>query len=100
MFWDVTTGKQYAGPGADYKYATGTVTVGFNLMGIWPPYSDGHKTHTHIYIYIYIHTYAYLLLYYILFVFYSILNIQGTDINSVDISRDNSLVVTAVCIYE
>ena len=56
----MTSGKLYTDSSvADLSWATTTVTIGFNLMGIWPPCTD------------------------------------GTDINALDVSRDQELVVTA-----
>ena len=41
LFWDAEEGRQFMERGVDYKWATNSVTLGFNLMGIWPPCSDG-----------------------------------------------------------
>ena len=41
LFWDVDAGRIYTQPTADCKWRTETVTLGFSVMGIWPPYSDG-----------------------------------------------------------
>jgi len=59
LFWDAEEGKLFADNTGDCKWATYSVNLGFNLMGIWPPCTD------------------------------------GTDIKQVDVSRDQSLVVTA-----
>jgi hypothetical protein len=41
-YWEVEGGKQYlAAHTADAKWKTHTCTLGFPLMGIWDPYSDG-----------------------------------------------------------
>ncbi len=60
-YWDMQTGKQFLAKdyihGTDSRWKTFTLPLGFYLMGIWPPYSD------------------------------------GTDINSVDVSKDRELVI-------
>ena len=46
LYWDMSTGKQFTDSTAtsDASWASTTVTIGFNLMGIWPQYSDGSST--------------------------------------------------------
>mmetsp|Transcript_34365 Transcript_34365/g.76299 ORF Transcript_34365/g.76299 Transcript_34365/m.76299 type:complete len:1172 (-) Transcript_34365:306-3821(-) len=41
LFWNAKTGKQITLPQRDVEYQTYTGTLGFPVMGIWPPYSDG-----------------------------------------------------------
>jgi WD40 repeat protein len=45
LYWDVTTGKQalssFDSLEADTTWKTGSCVLGFNVMGIWPKYSDG-----------------------------------------------------------
>lgn len=42
LCWDIEKGKQYTGLNIpDIKWKTNTCTLGFNVMGIWPPYSNG-----------------------------------------------------------
>lgn len=59
LYWDVESGKQFSCPNpSDLKWKTYTCTLGFGVMGIWPPFAD------------------------------------GTDINSLHVSRDKTLVAT------
>lgn len=40
--WDVETGRQAQNINvSDVRWKTHTCVLGFNVMGIWPPYSDG-----------------------------------------------------------
>ena len=42
LCWDIEKGKLYNGLNIpDIKWKTNTCVLGFNVMGIWPPYSDG-----------------------------------------------------------
>lgn len=45
LFWDLTTGKQalssFDSLEADTSWKTSSCILGFNVMGIWPKYSDG-----------------------------------------------------------
>lgn len=42
LFWNTGTGKQHTGmPTSDLKWASDSCPLGFNMMGIWPAYSDG-----------------------------------------------------------
>lgn len=42
LYWEASTGKQYTAHNtSDCKWKTQTCILGFNIMGIWPPYSDG-----------------------------------------------------------
>ena len=42
LCWDIEKGKLYSGLNMhDIKWKTNTCILGFNVMGIWPPYSDG-----------------------------------------------------------
>lgn len=39
--WDVEQAKLYTGPAADIRWKTLTCILGFPVIGIWEPYSDG-----------------------------------------------------------
>eukprot|EP00606_Chrysophyceae_sp_TOSAG23-5_P000725 GSChrysophyteH2.ASY1.ANO1.670.1 assembled CDS len=41
LYWNVLDGKQFTGPQADLAFKTDNCPLGFGMMGIWPPYSDG-----------------------------------------------------------
>eukprot|EP01035_Chromulina_nebulosa_P020318 gene20318-26374_t len=45
LYWDIKKGKQFLSSGdaleSDTEWLTDTCTLGFQVMGIWPPNSDG-----------------------------------------------------------
>ncbi|GMH32772.1 hypothetical protein BSKO_00606 [Bryopsis sp. KO-2023] len=41
LFWDPQTGKQITANQRDASWNTWTCTLGFDVMGIWPDFSDG-----------------------------------------------------------
>ncbi len=41
LYWNALDGKQFTGPQADLAFKTDNCPLGFGMMGIWPPYSDG-----------------------------------------------------------
>ena len=41
LFWDAKKGQQYTGSSAELAWHTETCPLGFEVMGIWPAFSDG-----------------------------------------------------------
>ncbi len=41
LYWNVASGKQFVGSTVDVAFSTETCPLGFPVMGIWPPCSDG-----------------------------------------------------------
>ena len=41
LFWDTETGRQVTNTTMNESWRTNTCVLGFNVMGIWPPGSDG-----------------------------------------------------------
>ena len=59
LMWDTETGRQVTDSTMNESWRTNTCVLGFHVMGIWPPGSD------------------------------------GTDVNALDVSKDNNLLATA-----